>query len=362
MKKLILALSLFLNSCTSTPPLSMKPVDARIPELQFYYYKSGAWELARGQAADYFSPGDPKKFKVITHPKSGDCMINFVDGDVQKTFPCTNNSETIIDLGIYTVISPSVQAMSVVSENFGIQLGYFYPNLHSPKNMMGVEFTCPYSETNGNISVCTRPATYAFEFSFKIPTPGKLQVISQCTGGVPNIDTQTVTIPQEFKSKISSPEKNYCIVSINFVDNNNEQFQHIIHIRFYDPLYIPLSTPSVKLDDQGYHICTGEKYYKTLVNGEDYGVLGAGYCYVVNTPNVSIIGWDTIGRVAWGYASKEVSVLENGFNFYSEAYQFAQNKLSFCNDCDCVKQNVNLVLYDPKMINAVHDWNAKELY
>lgn len=375
----VLAL-VFLGSCSTTKPLSMKPVDAKIPELTFYYWKDNSWRLVRGHGGEYFQPGDPKKFKVKVHKDSGKCLINYQDGDAHTVYNCKGQSEVEFDLGNYSITTPEVFGMSVATEDLGIQVGYFYPNVHPQRAVLGVDYKCPYQNTNGNISVCTRPASYKFVVMALLsnPGPGKLQFVRACSGQPTQTTVIDVSGPGAQQVELVNDYPGYCIMSLNYRNvlpdgsMGEVREQQIIHIRFYNPEYIPLSVPSVIEWQSGYKVCSGEAYEKVSLNGSDRGGMGFGKCLESKSAQLSFLAWDSIGRLAWAARSKSAliglmdssfTLQTNGFDFYQNLIAWMREQMKHCKtNMACLQREKTRLLKHPKVVEAMTAWDSSLLF
>jgi len=107
--RLLSVLSMILITGCATPPLSMKPVDAQVPELKFSYYKNGLFKSAYGHAGNHFKEGEPKIFKVKVNKFGGSCKLRYIDGNDDVTKDCTGMSEVTLDMGWNFCISRKIR-------------------------------------------------------------------------------------------------------------------------------------------------------------------------------------------------------------------------------------------------------------
>ena len=379
MKKLcaILVCVFTLISCASTAPLSMKPNDAKVPELVFFYLKAGKWIRANGQGADYFAVGEKKQFKVRVSPEGGECVLYYQDGDTSKTFNCTDQNEVVMDLGTYYKNHPTIVGFSVAMKKLGIQFANFYPVMGTKRAPLPISFKCPQQDTGGgNISTCSRPATYSFNMtvSVKAPGTGKLQYVKQCAGDpVLQSYTQDTNGPADFTYTLSQGSANYCAVSFNFKsDDGTVAQQQLMNVRFYNEQYIPLGVPTVTKTANGFQVCAAENYDAVTVNGEAQSSMSIGDCKEFQVSNLDFTAWDQIGRVTWAAgvtsAVMDISAVANsktvnGNIFYKQAYPYFYDRMKQCKeDLTCLKATKTALLRSPKVTQAVSKWDATRLY
>jgi len=383
--KLYMCLSLlflFICSCTTTKQLSMEPYKAKIPELRFDYEKNGVWIPVWGHGGDYFILGEVKKFRVKTHKNAGNCQIRVVDGDNDVTKDCNNDSEIIIDLGKFgdSPKEASVLGFSLATEKLGIQQGFFYPKMEVIREDLPVDYKCPYQAKTKNLSVCTRPATFDLSLKVKIESNklGELKFKYKCDNS--SLEDQTISITDSGEKifTISSGAPTYCVVFFGLrQDKKPDGTYNIvksrdIRIRFYDETYIPLPIPVVtSLGENKWEICAPEEYQAYSINGKDKeNSLFTSDCVKYNGPYFEMDAWDSLGRFSW---AKEdcvsrgkffLNCQRNKFSFYQEAQPFVMNYLNdVCrNDLSCAKEHYKDVLRDPKMIEAIKEWDSSILY
>ena len=382
----LLAVLLVLMTSCSSGTLSMHPIDAKIPEMRFWYWKDGEYKSAWGDKGDWFKTGDPKKFKLKLHKDAGKCQLTYQDGDSHFTKDCQGMSEFELDLGTYTSSQSPVVGFSVATENLGIQQGFFYPNLLTQFPAIPVAYKCPHSDTVGGISVCTRPATYAFNFVATITDnyPGLLQFTKKCDNDfVPTVTPITVTGAGQLNFSVTSDTAQYCAINLAVKQNQQPDGSYAIkkeqtvHIRFYDPKYVPLPIPTMTQTKDGWHVCAPQEYKLYSVNESDGGGgIFAGACQDVKGNTVEFMVWDDIGRFSWNVAPGRVLQfldgaavgdipLTNGYNFYSTAKPWIEGQLDkLCKKSDwrCRYFKYNDVIHLPKMIEAVEKWDASVLY
>ena len=372
MKKIIVLLTFcfFISCLSTTKKYSMEPYKAKIPELRFDYLKEGIWMPVFGHGADYFIAGELKQFKIKMNKNSGNCQIRVIDGDNDSVYDCSKKGELIVDLGKYgqSAKEPSVLGISVASDKLGIQQGYFYPSLDKIRNLLPVQFKCPYQNTTKNVTVCTRPANYDFNMTAEVNDnkPGELLFRYKC--GNDNLIEKTTPILSAgfFDFSISSASPAYCVLFFGLRQDKQSDGSYaivksrIMHVRFYEETYIPLSQPTItKISSGGWEACAVETYAAFSVNGVDKSKLNFGKCIKVPDEKVEIDVWDDIGRFSWNIEPKSKDYLNN-FSFYREAGIFVSQFFEKCkNDMTCVKEDIR---NNSKMIEAVIKWDASILY
>lgn len=370
--------------CGGTAALSMKPIDAEIPELRFWYEKGGNWQSVYGHAGDFFTVGEAKKFKVKLHKDAGKCQLTYDDGDNHFTKDCAGLSTMDLDLGKYYANHPDVIGISVATEKMGIQTGYFYPNMRTERDALPVQYKCPGQSNTRTMSTCTRPATYSFFFSAQVtdPSAGDMQFVRKCNKTAMQSDIIPITGAGPVTLNIQSMTSDYCVIQLNLRQNKQPDGSYLvkkqqnIFVRFYNEKYIPLPIPDLtKNDDGSWKACAPENYVKYSVNGNDRGSWSQSKCINVKADAVEIDVWDEIGRFSWnltpgrsmlsteGFNKSGVEV--NGFYFYNEARPWMEKHiLEACkaNDMECIKKKRDELLKDPKMVKAVEAWDASLLY
>lgn len=230
MRKILL--TLLLSSCITTKTAS--PVDAGLPDLKFWYWKSGSYVQADGQGSNYFTPGEQKRFKVET---TGKCSVRYIDGDNDQTKPC--EKEVYFDFGQYLQTSPEVASIVVISDS-GSHYGVFYPTLRQQREVLPLEFACPQQETTHNVSVCARPAGYKFQFTVKTDEAGKLLYTKQCSGSGLTEEIIELKEPTARSFSLESAGQNYCTVGFGFKKPSGHTSSHVLHVRFYNPKYMSM--------------------------------------------------------------------------------------------------------------------------
>ena len=371
--------------CGGTAALSMKPVDADIPELRFWYQKGGAWQTVFGHAGDFFTVGEAKKFKVKLHKDAGKCQLTYDDGDNHFTKDCEGLSTMDLDLGTYYANHPDVIGISVATEKLGIQTGYFYPNMRLERDVLPVQFKCPGQSSNKTMSTCTRPATYNFFFSAGVedPSAGDMQFVRKCNKTSIQTDVIPVTGAGPITLSLQSMDADYCVIQLNLRQNKQPDGTYLIKkqqnlfVRFYNEKYIPLPIPELtKQSDGSWQACAPESYEKYSVNGTDRGSWTQSKCYKVPAGQVEIDVWDSIGRFSWNAApgrslmstegvAKANGIDVNGFYFYNQARPWVEQRiLKACKstDVECIKKKRDELLKDPVMVRAVEAWDASILY
>lgn len=385
----VLFIAVTLSGCsTSTKSISMKPEDAKIPELHFDYWKDGKWRKAEGHAGDEFTVGNVKKFRVRTHKGMGNCLVNYLDGDSHIVKDCSNKGEVLFDtedFEDYYEGHPTVLAFSVAGEKTGIQTGYFYPFVGIKRESLPVLVRCPHVQTSRNITTCSRPATFTFRMVAKNPLaePGDLQYQYSCRDG--QSGKEVFTDVESYGSEVLElkvNEASYCAIAFAFRNKDKtKKLSHLLHVRFYDPKYIPLPLPNVSETSKGYKVCGAEEYRLTSVNGDDRGRLKAGNCINVKGNSLDMLSWDDIGRLNHVHKSKLPSNMEDigrnfftpramyidnaGWEFYKEARPWVESEIrKLCTPitASCAREKYKEVLYHPRMVKAVEEWDAKYLY
>lgn len=367
-----LAVLLLSASCASTQPLSKKPIDALVPELPFAYAEGGSFISVKGLGANYFSPGDRKILKVKVHEDAGRCVLSFVDGDNHLTQDCTGQTEVIVDLGKHRAGQGDVMGISVATQKLGTQLGWFYPSLRTVRTPLAVDFKCPQQTTSNGLSTCSRPATFDFVFSAQITDnfAGKIQYARACDGE--NVYVNVI----EFKGATTLPftlqseRARYCQVRLDVLQNQQAdgtwaiKKSSTIHVRFYDPQYIPLPMPIIKANPKGgVQVCGAEDYEAISVDGVDYGSLKAGRCKDFDQVS-EVIAWDSIGRVNWAFYSRgslrtAATPRINRYKFYEDARPWVEREIK---KCGLTEKCARKVIYSPKMKLAIRKWDASILY
>lgn len=381
----VVTLATQFSGCGGTAALSMKPIDADIPELRFWYMKGGAWQNAFGQAGDFFSVGDPKEFQIKLNKNAGDCQLTYDDGDTHFTQDCDGQSTVTLNLGNYSAQQPDVIGISVATQNGGIQTGYFYPNMRVQHSALPVTYTCPGQSSSGLMSTCTRPATYDFDFSANITDgdPGQLQFVRQCNKGSLETDVINISGAGPVPLSLNSTTPDFCVIQLNLRQKQLPngtwaiEEQQNIFVRFYDPTYIPLPLPELTQQSNGsWQACAPDDYSMYSINGTDYG---SGWfssnCKTITGSNLEIDVWDSIGRFSWNVipprvlmnakSSGQRGVELNGFYFYNKARPWVEQQiLSVCKPTDegCIKKKRDELLRNPKMVKAVTAWDASLLY
>jgi hypothetical protein len=372
MRLLILGLML-MAGCASTKPLSMKPIDAEIPELRFSYLKDGAFKIARGHAADHFVVGDPKVLKIRVHSRGGKCLLRYIDGDTDKSKDCTGLSEVTLDLGKHYERQPEVIGVSVSQEKLGIQQGFFYPSLREARSALTVEYKCPYSNSVQDLDVCTRPASYSFKLKALIlsNTSGEIFEKLVCNEGTGFERTKPVYGSSEHLIEFTPKQPTFCVLGIGLKqgkkpDGSYEIIQSkSIFIRFYNPKYIPLPAPSIEAVEGGFKACGSETYDAFSINDRDFKKLDSGKC--VSLPReFEFMAWDSLGRFTWdtkpplGIALSSVD--GEGWQFYENSRNWIMRNMTRCSNSRCVRSEINRLMNHPKMVQAVESWDSSILY
>jgi len=361
---------LLLSSCASTQPLSKKPVDALIPELPFSYQKGGSFISAKGIGAAYFSVGDPKVIKVKTNRYAGDCQLIMTDGDTNLTRNCSGLSEVVLNLGRHYKNQPEVIGISVVSQNLTTQLGWFYPSLRTKRVSLPVSFKCPQQSNSEGLQTCTRPATFAFNFSANITDnfPGKIQYTYACDNVGLVTQIKDITAPGAIPYTLNSGVAQFCQIRLDVIQNLQADGTYsikkssTISVRFYDPQYIPLPMPIIS----GHQVCAAEDYSAISINGVDDGSLRSGKCVTFDGTIKEVIAWDSIGRVSWAVPGSSSSMLSteavrrrNEYKFYQDARPWVESEMKKCGLTEACARKV---IYSSKMKSAVRHWDASRLY
>lgn len=371
MKYISILTTLFILGCGSTPPVSMSPDKAKVPELEFYYFKGGDWIRVHGHGGSKFQPGESRKFRIKLHKKMGDCQINYVDGDEHFTRDCKGHSSYELDLGQYYNSTPSITSFSVASEAVGIQVGHFYAAIGLQGMALPISIKCPEQSTHNNVSTCSRPATYKMKVMAINPDneAGKIHFEYKCLNKDKVVKIDEDILGEEYKEyTINSDIPTYCVAGLALKINTTKLYSHLVHIRFYDPKYIPLPAPTIKKDSKGYLACAKGNYKLYSVNGNDKGSgIFSGKCERVEEKPVDIIVWDEIGRVGHSFLPGEEienfnqPQLAEGWGFYTNMYPWFKSQIK--KKCryfskDCIKE----IMYHPKMVQAVENWDSNKLY
>jgi len=376
---------LLMSSGCASKRFVVEPIDAKIPELKFEYWKDGSWHPAHGHAGAYFSESDKKKFRIKTHKEGGDCQFVYVDGDTHFTRECDEKSEITLNLGKYRQNSPEVIGFSVTMENSGTQQGYFYPLMRNQYEPLPVSFKCPYSKKNGSISVCSRPATYRFLFDVSIKSQGEgdLLFTRKCNGEEKISETLNVSGPETKTLSISSDKANFCVVGLALRQGSTRKSQRI-YVRFYDPEYIPLSSPEITKKDDGFKICAPEDYELLSINGKDYSnSFFSDSCKTVESSHVEVLVWDDVGRLSRVVSSlngRKTSLYLSRINknsttnyftksryswgFYEDLYKWGYPKLrDYCpkEKTECMRDKAKALMDSPTVISAVESWDGSLL-
>jgi hypothetical protein len=374
-----------MSGCGGTQLLSMKPIEADIPELRFWYEKGGALKSVWGHAGDFFAAGDAKKFVVKLHKDAGKCQLTYDDGDSHFTKDCAGLSTMTLDLGKYYANHPDVIGISVATEKLGIQMGFFYPNLRAERDVLPVEYKCPGQSSNKTMSTCTRPASYQFFLNAQIEdgSAGEMQFVRKCNKTSMQTDVIPVTGAGPITVSLQSMTPDYCVIQLNLRQNKQAdgtytiKKQQNLFVRFYDEKYIPLPIPELtKQSDGNWKACAPESYEKYSVNGNDRGSWTQSKCYTVGgSKDTEIDVWDRSGRFSWnatpgrmmlgtkGTTPQGIEI--NGFYFYNQARPWVEDRIKAAcgsNDLACAKKKHSELLKDPKMIRAMEAWDASLLY
>jgi hypothetical protein len=368
---LIAISGLLLLGCATPRPPTMTPLQAGIPELHFWYWKADEWVLVRGHGGEHFEVGDPKKFRIKTQMYGGDCQIRYVDGNTDLSVGCKGKEFIDLDLGAYYENHPEVIGISVTFENIGSQFGHFYPSLREKRDVLDVTFVCPWQEDKEGLAICTRPATYNFNFTvhFDENDKGQFYYGYQCRGKEPVERIENVQGPSKLELSLNSSKPDYCVIGLGFRKGLTSGVKsHVIHVRFYDPAYVPLSLPEIKpTSDTTFNVCAGAKFEATNVGGKDYRRQSSGTCkpYTISQNYFEAWAWDTVGRFSWGYHSTQPVLVHNGFSFYDEIEPWVVSKIQeTCRPVTerCLKRNQKKFFSDPKLVKAVETWDASYVY
>jgi hypothetical protein len=362
--KTITPLFLTLFGCVTPQYRPMPPVEAGIPELAFSYFWSNTWKEAYGHASARFVAGEKKKFKISLFSKGGECTIRTLNGDVDSAQSCTGKKEIEIDLGNYKNSEPEVLSFVVSYEKLGTQVGYFYPNLSKDRPVLNLAFVCPYQQQNGGFSVCTRPATYRFIYrlNFLDSISGKFIHRVQCVGGSLEEKIFDAQGPFDRDFELTSDKPTYCVIGIG---EKNTGKSHVIHVRFYDPRYIPLLPAVVKQTNAGLKICATDNYDALKINNtyETYLRIESCTSALFQSPLLVFAG-DRFGR--FSFLEFSGSYLYNGWNFYYDAKDYAFEQIQrTCGefpDKQCIEKNYKKLMYTDRVIQAVENWDASILY
>ena len=383
MMRIILLLSL-LTSC-ATAPTSLKPVDAQIPELRFSYFKNGVYKTAFGHAASHFKEGDPKVFKVKVNQNGGACKIRYIDGNDDITKDCTGASEVILDLGVHYKNQPEVIGISVSQEKLGIQQGFIYSLLRKERDPLPVEFKCPHAESEGDLAVCTRPATYAFKVNAIITNDvaGELLQTFVCNDGTKFEKIVPISSAGEQMLEFSPQNPTFCTVGLGLRQGRRSDGTHSIikaksiFVRFYSPLYIPLSPPVLKNQDGVKKVCAGESYAAYTFNNKDGSYIDPQTCF--NASNVfEFLAWDSIGRFSYkrNETQELLSLTNESWDFYEKVKPWVRKNTPDCvsdneeywvhdeyrSKDDCMTKEFEKLMRHPQMVKAIEKWDSSVLY
>jgi hypothetical protein len=375
---------IFIAGCT-TLPTSLKPVDAQIPELKFSYLKDGSFKTAFGHSASHFKEGDPKVFKVKVNQYGGVCKLRYIDGNDDITKDCTGSSEVTLDLGLHYKNQPEVIGISVSQEKLGIQQGFLYSLLRKEREPLPVEFKCPHAESEGDLAICTRPATYAFKVNAVITNnvAGELLQTFVCNDGTKFENIIPVSSSGEKMLEFTPQNATFCTVGLGLRQGKRADGTHSIlqaksiFIRFYDPLYIPLSTPVLKTQDGVKKICPGESYSAYTFNNKDGSAIDTQTCF--NYPSVfEFLAWDGIGRFSYKKnQTQELLALTNeSWDFYEKIKPWVKKNSPDCvsdneeywvhdeyrSKDECMKKEYEKLMHHPQMIKAIENWDSSLLY
>lgn len=205
------------------------------PQLEFWYWKNGDYNKVVGHGGDIVAIGGEKKFLISLLPQKK-CLLRYIDGDTDVAKDCGGKESIEIDFGKYYTNHPEVISFSVYSD--GIRTGYFYPSLRETKDVLPIVFKCPYQFTANNVSVCTRPISYSFTISIYLNNNGELLYRKQCVGESLVEERFSINGPEIKKFLINRDSIGYCVVGVGFRQGELKK-SHILHIRFYAPIYEP---------------------------------------------------------------------------------------------------------------------------
>ena len=265
---------------------SLPPLEAKRPELVFFYYHGKTWKLAQGHGSDYFSSGDTKKFKLPLHKRMGKCQVVIADGNTHDNYDCTDRKDLVLNLGKYYLNHPRVIALAITSERLGTQLGYFYPEVSKPRQGLDLRYQCPSVFSIGNLYGCIRPKSFNLDVSLVAPGNGKLLYTYTCGSGDTREEITEVTENQVIRVEVKKAKTDYCLMAFAF--KGDKKRAAYLHVRFYDNKYIPLASPYAKGDK----VCVS--YESQAYRSGDRQYKGSG-CKDLEGLTIS---WDSIGRVS----------------------------------------------------------------
>lgn len=374
MRAIVLCL-MFLVGCSSTKPLSMKPMDAEIPELRFSYLKNGEFKVARGHSADHFSVGDPKILKIRVHNRGGKCSLRYIDGDSDMSKDCTGLSEVVLDLGKHYQGQPEVLGVSVSQEKLGVQQGFFYPLLRETRAELPVDYKCPYSESKGDLDVCTRPATFAFKLKAQIKSDlaGELFEKLVCNDGTQFERVKAIAGASEQQIEFVTKGPTFCVLGVGLRQGKKPDGSYTViqsksvFIRFYDPRYIPLPRPQIVVEGGKKKACGSENYDAYSIGDKDYKH-GPFTKNCIEIPDqFEFMAWDSIGRFTWRTSDPLTfalfsSMKGEGWDFYENARVWIIKNMKSCSSVKCVRSEIDRLMEHPKMVEAVESWDSSILY
>jgi hypothetical protein len=349
----------------------MKPVDAEIPELKFSYYKNGIFKSAYGHAGGHFSEGDLKIFKVKVNKYGGACKLRYIDGNDDITKDCTGLSEVTLDMGTHYKNQPEVIGISVSQEKLGIQQGYFYSLMRKERESLPVDFKCPYSDSTGDLAVCTRPASYAFKVKAIITNnlPGELLQTFVCNDGSKYETVLPISGADEKNLEFTVRNPTFCTVGLGLRQGKRPDGTHTIiqaksiFVRFYNPLYIPLGSPNLIMENGVKKVCSGDSYAAYTLFNRDGGYLEPQTCFSVSN-FFEFFAWDSIGRFSFKSYSDSFTFAkqQDGWDFYTKAEPWIRKNMPRCKSDECIKKEYAKLIRNPKMISAIENWDSSILY
>lgn len=362
---LLFSILLTFTGCATLAPL--KPIEAQIPELRFSYAKDGEFKVAYGHAADHFKEGEPRIIKIKVNKKGGECKLRYIDGDRDFTNDCTGLSEVVLDLGLHYAGEPEVLGFSVSQSNLGIQQGFLYSLMRKERDALTVDFKCPYTETKGDLSVCTRPASYAFKIKTTIEenVPGELLQTLSCNDGTSFDEVIPISKQGDQWLEFTVQTPTFCVLGLGLRQDKRPDGTHriikgkTIFLRFYNPAYVPLAVPKIGSVDGVRSVCATADYKAHTIYEKDGGRINTGAC--VSAPkSFEFLAWDAYGRFT--YKNEPTLAKQEGWDFYENIKPWVQAHSRRCANRECAILEFERLRRHPKIVKAVERWDSSVLY